>query len=275
MTTPYLHVQDLTITWRSRSDAVQPIVRGVSFTAERGRVTGLIGASGGGKSLTCQAVLGLLPRNLTAAGAVTLDGVAMPLTPRRQAAARKVRGTRAAMILQNPMSCFDPLFSIAAHFRETLAAHGVSRHENGKPRWRAALAEVGFDAPDAILPLYPFQMSGGMLQRVMIALALALEAPFLLADEATTDLDLIARSKILTLLEELVRTRNMGVLLVTHDLAVIERLADSVHVMHAGAIVERGDAQALFKTPQHPYTQALLQAHCRLYGAVTAQEQSA
>lgn len=273
MSGPYLAVRDLTISMHCRSGGHRVIVNGVNIEAERGRVTGLIGESGSGKSLSCQAMLGLLPRNLQARGAVSLGGVDMPLAPKRMAAARKARGARAAMILQNPMSCFDPLFTIAAHFRETLAAHatsgeggpGISRQENAPPRWRATLADVGFDAPDAILPLYPFQMSGGMLQRVMIALALALESPFLIADEATTDLDAVAQARVLDLMESLVRTRDMGILLVTHDLSVIARLADSVYVMRHGEMVERGDVQAIFDAPRHTYTQALLAAHFALY----------
>lgn len=240
------------------------LVRGVSFAAPKGQVTGLIGESGSGKSLTCQTVLGLLPKGLSARGEVRLDGRGMPLGG--DAASRKARGSRVAMIMQNPASCFDPVFTIASHFKETLAAHGFSRDENRPEAWVHALGEVGFPQPEKILGLFPFQMSGGMLQRVMIALALVLKADFLIADEATTDLDAVSQSHVLDLLEQLVRSRGVGVLLVTHDLSVIARLAGEVLVMHAGRIVERGRACRVFHEPAEAYTASLLQAHYRLYG---------
>lgn len=260
-TSPYLEVEDLAI-----SAAGKQLVRGISFTAERGKVTGLVGESGSGKSLTCQTIMGLVPRGLRASGSICLGGETMPVSSGNTARARQARGKRAAMILQNPMSCFDPVFTIRAHFKETLAAHGAAAAENGPERWRTSLVEVGFPEPDSILRLYPFQMSGGMLQRVMIALALLLDVDFLLADEATTDLDAVSQARVLDLIETLMRHRNLGVLLVTHDLSVIARLADQVLVMHNGDIVERGGVHAIFNAPRHEYTASLLQAHYRLYG---------
>jgi nickel transport system ATP-binding protein len=259
---PFIQVRDLTV-----SAGARPLVRGVSFTAEKGRVTGLIGESGSGKSLTCQSVLGLLPQNLRAAGDVTVSGTPMPMGC--GSACRKARGRRIAMVMQNPISCFDPIFTIRSHFKETLAAHNTHRAENTPSRWCHVLAEVGFDCPERMLDLYPFQMSGGMLQRVMIAMSLALEADFLLADEATTDLDAISQARILDLLEVLVRKRGMGALLVTHDLSVIARLADDVLVMKDGVIVDRGPVCDLFHSPRHEYTVALLNAHYRLHGMET------
>ncbi|MFW5734348.1 MAG: ATP-binding cassette domain-containing protein [Oceanidesulfovibrio sp.] len=258
---PYLAVEGLAI-----STPGKPLVRGVSFTVERGKVTGLVGESGSGKSLTCQTIMGLVPKGLAASGVVRLGGEIMPVSSKSTAKSRHARGKRAAMILQNPMSCFDPVFTIRAHFKETLAAHGAPSSENGPKRWRKSLTEVGFAEPDAILKLYPFQMSGGMLQRVMIALALLLDVDFLLADEATTDLDAVSQARVLDLIENLVRVRGMGVLLVTHDLSVIARLADQVLVMQNGVIVERGGVHSIFNEPRHEYTAQLLQAHYRLYG---------
>lgn len=257
----YLNVRDLSIHAGERA-----LVNGLSFTAEKGCVTGLVGESGSGKSLTCQTIMGLPPRGLFVAGTVLLDGISMPLAPRKAALARESRGSRIAMILQNPISCFNPVCTIKTHFRETLAAHHASRFDNTKPQWCSSLAKVGFDEPEAILPLYPFQMSGGMLQRVMIALALALDVDFLLADEATTDLDAVSQRRVLDLVASLVRDRDLGVLLVTHDLSVIAHLADEVLVMREGAILERGNVQAVFNKPRHPYTISLLEAHYRLYG---------
>ncbi len=258
---PYLTVDGLAISTRGK-----PLVRGISFTAEQGKVTGLVGESGSGKSLTCQTIMGLVPKGLAASGIVRLGGEVMPVSSKSTAKARQARGKRAAMILQNPMSCFDPVFTIRAHFKETLAAHGASASENGPERWRESMKEVGFSEPDSVLRLYPFQMSGGMLQRVMIALALLLDVDFLLADEATTDLDAVSQVRVLDLIENLVRVRGMGVLLVTHDLSVIARLADQVLVMQDGVMVEQGSVHAIFNEPRHEYTTQLLQAHYRLYG---------
>lgn len=244
----------------------KPLVNGLTFTAEKGKVTGMVGESGSGKSLTCQTIMGLPPRGLSVSGEVMLNGVAMPLEPRKAALARESRGRRIAMIMQNPISCFNPVCTIKTHFRETMAAHHTPRLDNTPPRWSSALAKVGFDDPGAILPLYPFQMSGGMLQRVMIALALALDVDFLLADEATTDLDAVSQRRVLDLVASLVRDRGLGVLLVTHDLSVIAHLADDVLVMREGLILERGGVHAVFDAPRHAYTLSLLEAHYRLYG---------
>lgn len=257
--TRHIQVSDLVV-----SSGTKRLVKGISFTAEKGKVTGLIGESGSGKSLTCQSVLGLLPQNLHATGCVTIAGCSMPMG--RGGTCRKARGQSISMVMQNPISCFDPVFSIKSHFRETLAAHGTAKAKNTPAAWCEALGEVGFDNPEKVLDLYPFQMSGGMLQRVMIALSLVLEADFLLADEATTDLDAISQARILDLLEHLVRKRGMGALLVTHDLSVIARLADHVLVMKDGVIVESRPVYDIFHKPQHEYTVALLDAHYRLHG---------
>ncbi len=257
----YLEVSNLIL-----SEGSKPLVRGVSFHAAKGEITGLVGESGSGKSLTCQTVLGLVPKGLDAGGEILLGGEPMPVMSRNPARARQARNSRVAMIMQNPASCFDPVFTIKAHFRETLAAHGLPKAENRPRIWRKALVEVGFPEPDAILPLFPFQMSGGMLQRVMIALALVLRVDFLLADEATTDLDAVSQAKVLDLIDTLVKDRGLGVLLVTHDLSVIARLARNVLVMRDGVIVERGDVRSIFQEPQHPYTISLLEAHYQLYG---------
>jgi len=173
------------------------------------------------------------------------------------------RGATLAMIMQNPMSCFDPVYTMQVHFRETLSAHGQLSY--GRDRIEASLAEVGFDAPERILGLYPFQMSGGMLQRVMIALALCLDAPFLIADEPTTDLDLISQARVLGLLDKLRLRRRLGVLLITHDLSVVARLAHSVLVMEQGRVVESGSTADIFNHPRHDYTRMLLSAHLDLY----------
>jgi len=238
----------------------QELVRGVGFRLARGRVLALVGASGSGKSLTCLGLQDALPPGaLRTGGAVRFDG--------REMSGAELRGRVVATILQAPRSAFNPVRTMRAHARETLAALGVAG--DAEAQIRAAMAEVGLTDP-AILDLHPFQMSGGMLQRAMIALALLSGAPFLIADEPTTDLDLPAQAAILDLLEGLVRRRGLGILLVTHDMAVVARLADEVAVMEAGRIVETGDVEALFDRPAHACTQALLAAHVALYAGGAA-----
>ena len=259
---PVLRVADLEIVAVGPQGPL-PLVRGVSLTVPANRVVGLIGESGCGKSLTCLGILGLLPANLRRVrGEVHLRGEAVhTLAPD---AMRRHRGRSVAVILQNPMSCFDAVQTIRQHVRETLASHGLLSNGGFREQAESALHEVGFDEPSAILDLYPFQMSGGMLQRVMIALALLLEPPLLIADEPTTDLDAVAQATILDLLASLRARRGLSILLVTHDLSVIARLADDVAVMREGVILEHGPVAEILATPRHPYTASLLEAHRRL-----------
>jgi len=239
------------------------LVSDVSFSVHEGRVTTLIGSSGSGKSLSCLAGLGLLPLGVRRAGGrVTLCGRDLDgLSP---AAHRQMLGREAALIMQNPMSCFDPLHTIGSHFQETLAAH-----ENGRldmDRCTEVLARVGFEQPRQMLPLFPFEMSGGMLQRVMIALALLLGARLLVADEPTTDLDVVSQARVLDILDDLCREQGLGILLVTHDLSIVARLAREAYVMHAGRVVEQGEVTAIFESPRHHVTRELLRAHHDLAG---------
>jgi nickel transport system ATP-binding protein len=259
---PVLRVTDLEIAAVGPQGPL-PLVRGVSLSVPANRMVGLIGESGCGKSLTCLGILGLLPGNLRRTrGEIYLRGEAVhTLAPDTM---RRHRGRSVAVILQNPMSCFDAVQTIRQHFRETLASHGLPSNGGFREQAESALHEVGFDEPGAILDLYPFQMSGGMLQRVMISLALLLEPPLLIADEPTTDLDAVAQATILDLLAALRERRGLSVLLVTHDLSVIARLADEVAVMREGVIVEDGLVAGVMTAPRHPYTASLLEAHHRL-----------
>ncbi|ONG52305.1 nickel import ATP-binding protein NikD [Pseudoroseomonas deserti] len=238
-------------------DGEHALVRDVSLTIRRGKVLGLVGTSGGGKSLTTLAILDLLPPGVKrVAGLVALDS--QPVEP------ATLRGRIVGLVQQAPRGGFNPLVSIGRHFLETLACDGL----RGAPAWekmQGLLAEVGFERPAEIASLYPSQLSGGMLQRVMLALALARDPLFLLADEPTTDLDLVVQARLLDLLEALVQRRGIGLLLVTHDLSVIARLADTVAVMDQGRIVELQSAHNLFEDPAHPRAQALVAAHRALY----------
>lgn len=236
--------------------AERPLVNGVSLTLTRGRVLALVGGSGSGKSLTCAAMLGILPAGVRqSAGTVVMNG--QPVQP------SSLRGVNIATIMQNPRSAFNPLHTMASHARETCQALGKPSDDS---TLTAALNAVGLDDAVRVLALYPFEMSGGMLQRMMIALAVLCDAPFIVADEPTTDLDVVAQARILDLLESIMQTRSPGMLLVTHDMGVVARLADDVAVMDNGNIVEQGDVETLFRTPKHPITRDLISAHLALYG---------
>ena len=256
MSAPLLEVRGLRIETSER--VARPLVRDVSFAVRRGRVTCLVGASGSGKSLSCTAVPGLLPQGVRrTGGAIRFEGRPLDALPAREL--RELRGTRIAMVLQDPASCFDPLFSIGSHFRETLADHGWDFGWRG--RAEAALKEVGLEDAGKICRAYPFQLSGGMLQRVMLALALLNDPSLLIADEPTTDLDTVAQRRVLDLIDAARRRRDMGVLLVTHDFGVVARVADDVVVLEEGAVVEDRPVGDIFSSPRHPVTVALVEAH--------------
>ncbi|MBL5882231.1 nickel import ATP-binding protein NikD [Lelliottia aquatilis] len=237
-------------------EADRPLVKGVSLTLRRGRVLALVGGSGSGKSLTCAAMLGVLPAGVRqTAGQILADG--------RLIAPDSLRGMKIATIMQNPRSAFNPLHTMTTHARETCLA--LDKPSDARALI-AALEAVGLEEASRVLKLYPFEMSGGMLQRMMIAIVMLCDAPFIIADEPTTDLDAVAQSRILDLLDSIMQTRAPGMLLVTHDMGVVARLADDVAVMDNGVIVEQGEVDALFRAPTHPVTHGLVSAHLALYG---------
>lgn len=245
-----IELQDIVI------QAEQVLVNGVSLTLKRGRVLALVGASGSGKSLTCAAALGILPAGVRQiSGQLLADG--KPVAP------EALRGVTVATIMQNPRSAFNPLHTMATHARETCQAVGKAADDT---TLIAALQAVGLEEPNRVLRLYPFEMSGGMLQRMMIAMALLCDAPFIIADEPTTDLDAVAQARILDLLEGIMQSRGPGMLLITHDMGVVARLADDVAVMDHGIIVEQGEVETLFRAPRHAVTRRLIAAHLALYG---------
>lgn len=240
-----------------RGEGLQTLVDGVSLTLGRGEVLALVGASGSGKSLTCAAALGMAPNGTRCReGRVTIDGAEQ--TP------AQLRGRKVATIMQNPRSAFNPVRTMRQHGRETLKALG--RLGDGSEQLIiAAMKDAGLDDAERLLGLHPFEMSGGMLQRMMIALALLSEAPFILADEPTTDLDLVVQCEVLELLEKLKHERGLGILLVTHDMGVVARLADRVAVMEAGRIIESGSVLEIFANARHATTRRLVEAHLSLY----------
>ncbi|MGV2980413.1 ATP-binding cassette domain-containing protein [Camelimonas sp. ID_303_24] len=256
LTPARLAIRQLTVETTRHGRAVT-LVEDVSLDIRAGETLALVGASGCGKSLTCAASLDAAPPGVRrTAGSILVDGV--------EQAPADIRGRLVATILQNPRSAFNPVRTMRQHAMEGAGARGASTASR-EQRIRAAMADAGLEDPDRILGLHPFEMSGGMLQRMMIALALASGAPFLFADEPTTDLDLIVQRDILNLLLRLTQERGLGVLLVTHDMGVVAALADRVAVMAGGRIVETAPVMDIFNHPAHPATRDLRDAHLSLY----------
>ncbi|WP_082586447.1 ABC transporter ATP-binding protein [Microbacterium sp. Root280D1] len=250
--TSALSIRDLTI------DIGRPLVHGISLDLEAGRIHGLAGESGSGKTLTSLAVLGLLPRQARTGGSITLAGE--ELVGMRRRALNRIRGRRIAMIFQDPSASLHPQLPVGRQLTDHMRVHLGLRGEAAKARAIELLETVQVPKPDAALKRYPHQFSGGQRQRIAIACALACDPEVLLADEPTTALDVTVQAGILRLLRDLATERNLAVLLVTHDLGVMSAIADEVAVMKNGQIVERADRETLFRDPQHEYTRTLLAA---------------
>lgn len=253
-----LSLRDLHIGIRRRRHD-EEIVRGVNLDVEAGEKVGIVGESGSGKTLTMLSVLRLLasPPLSVLSGEVLLDGEDLATVDDRRL--REVRGGDIAMVYQDPMSSLNPLLHVGRQIEETLRAHGAS-HEAARERTREVLVQVGLDDPERVRMSYPHQLSGGMIQRVMIAMALSTSPRVLIADEPTTALDVTIQRQILELVTSLQADTGMAVLWVTHDLGVVASLVDRVVVMYAGRIVEMATTEQLFARPTHPYTKALLES---------------
>jgi peptide/nickel transport system ATP-binding protein len=257
--TAILEVRDLRTHVTSDRGTVRA-VDGVSFTVARGRTVGIVGESGCGKTMTALSIMGLLPKPQASivGGEILFDGRDLTTLPPRELL--EIRGRDIAMIFQDPMTSLNPTLTVGTQIMETLRRHqGVTR---AQARVRAAelLAEVGITDPARRLDDYPFQFSGGMRQRVMIAIAISCNPKLLVADEPTTALDVTVQARILDLLHDLRDQHDMGLVLITHDMGVVADIADDTVVMYAGQIVEQADVDELFARPEHPYTQALLRA---------------
>jgi len=239
------------------NDGVVRAVDGVSISVRQGETLGLVGESGCGKSITALTVMRLVARpGRAVAGRVMFDG--RNLLELSEEEMEDVRGNDIAMIFQEPMTSLNPVFRVGDQIAESVERHlGVNRDE-ARERVVELFGTVGIPSPERRVREYPHQMSGGMRQRVMIAMALACKPKLLIADEPTTALDVTIQAQILELIKELKRTENMAVIMITHDLGVIAEVAQSVAVMYAGKIVERAPVDELFASPQHPYTQGLL-----------------
>jgi peptide/nickel transport system ATP-binding protein len=234
------------------------IVKGVTLELRAGEILGLVGASGSGKSMTALAIMQLLPAAASLTGTVRLRGET--LSGKTDAQMQQIRGRDIGMVFQEPMTALNPLMAIGDQVAETVRLHRPVSILEARRAARAALDLAGLPEEQVALDRFPYELSGGQRQRVAIAMAVAMAPPLLIADEPTTSLDVIAQAQVLRLLQELVRARNMGLILVTHDLAVIAQLADRIAVMQAGEILEQGATADILHRSHHPYTAALLAA---------------
>jgi len=256
MTAPVLQVEGLRTHFFTR-DGVVKAVDDVSFSVGRGRILGLVGESGSGKSMTGYSILGLVdPPGRIVAGRVTLEG--RELTGLGASQWRRVRGDRVSMIFQDPMMTLNPVLRIDTQMVEAVRAHRRVSRAEALERSRAALDRVGIASPGDRLRQYPHQFSGGMRQRVAIAIALLNEPALVIADEPTTALDVTVQGQILAQMQALCRDSGTSLIWITHDLSVIAGLADDVCVMYAGRIVESGSVDDILDRPMHPYTRGLL-----------------
>jgi len=258
MTAPLLGVRDLAVSFVT-PDGTTTGLDGVSVDVGQGEIVGLVGETGCGKTLTGLSIIGLLPRTARVTrGSITFDG--RNLLGLSDTELRGVRGSSIAMVFQNPASAFNPVFTIGAQLRHVLAAHERLPKAEAAARVREGLIEVGLPEVDRVLRAYPHQVSGGMLQRAMIAGALLCRPRLLIADEPTTALDVTIEAQILRLIRRLQETRGFSVLFITHDLGVVRTVSDRVVVLYAGRVAESAATAALFGRPSHPYTLGLMAA---------------
>jgi peptide/nickel transport system ATP-binding protein len=257
-----LEVKDLSIFFQlGRSEA--QITKKVSFSVRRGERVGIVGESGCGKSVTALALLGLLPPNISRTeGSVEIGGRNLLRLPEREL--EGIRGRQVGMIFQEPMSALDPVFTIGHQLRETVMAHNKVSRREARERSIEALASVGIPAPERRYDDYPQQLSGGMRQRVMIAIALACKPQLLIADEPTTALDVTVQAQIVELLIQLTERTGTALLLITHDLGVVAEGCERIVTMYAGEVVEDGPVDKILLHPRHPYTSGLLRSLPRM-----------
>lgn len=252
-----LSIRDLKVTF-STNDGPVEAVRGINLEVNSGQTVAIVGESGSGKSQTTMAVMGLLSQNGKATGQALYRG--QDLIGMSEKELNKIRGVKITMIFQEPMTSLDPLYRIGDQLAEPLRFHKGLTKAEARPRILELLHLVGIPDPERRIDSYPYELSGGQRQRVMIAMALANDPDILIADEPTTALDVTIQAQILDLLAELQQRLGMAIVFITHDLGIVKRFADKVYVMRAGEVVESGETQKIFTTPEHAYTQMLLDA---------------
>jgi peptide/nickel transport system ATP-binding protein len=265
MTPPVLEVEALTVEVRAAKRTLT-VVDGVSFEVQRGETLAIVGESGAGKSITALSIMRLLPPHSAhiASGRVLFNGEDLATVDDQRL--YRLRGNELAMIFQEPMTALNPVLTIGEQLYEVLRHHKSTPRAELRPRAAAMLASVGFADATAVLSSYPHRLSGGMRQRVMIAMAMACEPKLLIADEPTTALDVTVQAQILDLIRKLAARTGTAVILITHNLGLVAELADRVLVMYAGQIVERAKVADLFDRPSHPYTRGLMRSVPKLDG---------
>ncbi|WP_136706063.1 ABC transporter ATP-binding protein [Agromyces sp. H66] len=253
--TDLLHIDDLEVAFQERGMLTNRPVRGITLSVAPGEVVGIVGETGCGKSLTALAVLGLLPKGAVPSGRILLDGVVQPLDGSGSA-----RGDVISIVFQNPGTAFNPVFTLGRQMRDVVARHRRMGRAAATAHILHYFEQVGLPEPERIFRSYPHELSGGMLQRAMIAMALLCEPRLLILDEPTTALDVTIAKQILELILSLRDRFGFGVLLITHNLGVVREVCDRIAVLYAGRVVETGPADAVLKAPAHPYTRGLLGA---------------
>ncbi|WP_226002341.1 nickel import ATP-binding protein NikD [Paenibacillus sp. BJ-4] len=257
-----LEVRGLQVKLKSGAGTV-PLLEPIHFELKRGQVLGLVGESGSGKTVTCNALLQLLDRQtMDVKGSIRLNG--RELNGIAAEEMRRIRGKEIALIMQNPMSAFTPVYTIGAQFMETIRTHTELTTRQARDLAITALENMNLPEPAKLMKRYPFQLSGGMLQRVMIAISMCLRPAVVIADEPTTALDVVNQLQVLRELDRLRTEYGTSILLISHDLGVISQMADEVAVMQQGCIVEQAEVHRLFDQPQHEYTKMLLHARPKL-----------
>lgn len=256
---PLLDVRNLTTRFHTRNGVVRA-VEDVSFSVDAGSTLGIVGESGSGKSVTCYSLLGLIPQppGRIHSGQAIFDGLdLLKITPKQL---RKIRGKRISMIFQDPMTSLNPFMRVSAQLTEPLALHENLKGKEALHRAIDALAEVGIPDPENRIHSYPHEFSGGMRQRVMIAMALITRPELLICDEPTTALDVTVQKQVLDLIRDRQKKLGTAVIFITHDLAVVSEMCDHINVMYAGRIVESATREELFRQPLHAYTRSLLKS---------------
>ena len=254
-----LSVKNLTTRFHTRNGIVHA-VENVSFDVEKGQTLGIVGESGSGKSVTCYSLLGLIPQppGKIHSGTAIFDGIDLLKASEKEL--RSIRGKRVSMIFQDPMTCLNPFLKISTQLTEPLEIHKGIKGKEALHKAIDALAEVGIPDPEKRINSYPHEFSGGMRQRVMIAMALITRPELLICDEPTTALDVTVQKQVLDLIKDMQEKLGTAVVMITHDLGVVNQVCDHVNVMYAGRIVESAPAQKIFKSPLHAYTRALLKS---------------
>jgi len=256
---PLLNVQNLTTRFHTRNGVVHA-VENVSFSVDQGETLGIVGESGSGKSVTCYSLLGLIPRPPGRIHGGTALFAGMDLLQAPEKALRKICGKRISMIFQDPMTSLNPFMRVSAQLTEPLALHENCTGKKALHRAIDALAEVGIPEPEERIHSYPHEFSGGMRQRVMIAMALITRPELLICDEPTTALDVTVQKQVLDLIRQRQTELGTAVIFITHDLAVVSEMCDKINVMYAGRIIESAEKSELFRNPLHSYTRSLLKS---------------